>query len=63
MKKSSELRKQVSAALGNWLALSHKIASPHDIIPLVTGSARLANDFVTLANEETVVGMRVTQQG
>ena len=49
--------------MGNWLALSHKIASPHDIIPLVTGSARLANDFVTLANEETVVRMRVTQQG
>jgi len=53
----------MSATLRNWLALSHKIASPLNGIPLVTGSARLANDFVTLANEETVVGMRVTQQG
>ena len=54
---------QMSATLRNRFAWSHKIAGSLDIIPLLTESSGLAGDFVTLADEKTIDGTSVAQQG
>jgi len=59
--KFHRLTKQMTATSRNRLALTLKITSSLYIIPFATGSARLAEDsLVTLADEEAVVGVRIT---